>query len=92
MAKKESLVTFPGHAETVYAVGFSPDGKSVATGGADNQIRVWNPDDDGKQVRAIGGFGGPVFALQYPPDGKALVACCADKAVRVFDPANGRRS
>ena len=51
VAKKESLVTFPGHAQTVYTVAFSPDGKTVATGGEDNQVRVWNPDDDGKQVR-----------------------------------------
>ena len=31
--KKESLVTFPGHAETVYTVDFSLDGRAIATGG-----------------------------------------------------------
>ena len=65
--KKESLVTFPGHAQTVYTVAFTPDGKTVATGGEDNPIRVWNPDDDGKQVRQIGGFGGPVFRSATRP-------------------------
>jgi WD40 repeat protein/mono/diheme cytochrome c family protein len=87
--KKESLVTFPGHAQTVYAVAFSPDGKSVASGGEDNQIRVWNPGDDGKQVRQTGGFGGPIFRLQYTPDGKSLVACSSDKTVRVFTASGG---
>jgi tricorn protease-like protein/mono/diheme cytochrome c family protein len=87
--KKESLVTFPGHAETVYTVAFAPDGKTIATGGGDNQIRIWNPDDDGKQVRAIGGFGGPVFKLLYHPNGKQLIACSADKALKVVDPSNG---
>jgi mono/diheme cytochrome c family protein len=87
--KKESLVTFPGHAETVYTVGFAPDGKSIATGGGDNQIRIWNPGEEGKQVRTLGGFGGPVFRLQYHPDGKTLIACGADKIVRVFDPNTG---
>jgi WD40 repeat protein len=89
VAKKESLVTFPGHAQTVDTVAFSPDGKTVTTGGEDNQIRVWNPDEDGKQVRTIDGFGGPVFRLQYTADGKELVACSSDKAIRVFNPATG---
>lgn len=84
VVKKESLVTFPGHADTVYSVAFAPDGKSVWTGGGDNQVRVWNPDDDAKQVRNIGGFGGPVFKLQYAPDGKDLISCSSDKNVRVL--------
>lgn len=89
VVKKESLVTFPGHAQTVECVSFSPDGKLVATGGDDQQIRFWNPDDDGKQVRQSGGFGGPVFRLAYTPDGKGLVACGSDKTVRLFDATSG---
>ena len=85
VAKKESLVTFPGHAEAVYSVSFTPDGKGVATSGGDNQIRFWNPDEDGKQTANIGGFGGAIFRIAYTPDGKQLVACSADKSVRIFE-------
>lgn len=87
--KKESLVTFPAHAETVYSVAWSPDGKLIATSGGDSQIRIWNPGEEAKQTRAIGGFGGPVFKVLYHPEGKAVVACSADRSVRTFDPANG---
>jgi WD40 repeat protein len=82
--KKESLVTFPAHAQPVYTVSFTPDGKGIATGGEDNRIRVWNPDNDGKAVRDISGFGGAVFKLHYSPDGKNLIACSGDKAVGVY--------
>ena len=59
---------------------------SVATGGEDNRIRIWSPDNDGRQVREIGGFGGIVFRLRYLPDGQTLVACGADKTVHVLKP------
>ncbi|WP_435009277.1 c-type cytochrome domain-containing protein [Tundrisphaera lichenicola] len=82
--KKESIATFPGHADTVYCVAFAPDGKSIVTGGADNQIRSWNPDEDAKQIKVVGGFGGAVFRLLFAPDGKTLLATGADKVVRTF--------
>ena len=85
LEKKESLVTFPGHAQPVYTVAFTPDGKGIATGGEDNLIRIWNPDNDAKSIRDIGGFGGTVFKLKYSPDGKSLLAASGDKAVHVFD-------
>ncbi len=86
--KKEVLATFPGHGDIVYCVSFAPDGKSVITGGNDNQLRVWNPDDDGKQTKVIGGFGGAMFRLAFSPDGKTLAATGADKMVRIFEDYN----
>ena len=83
--KKESLVTFPGHAQTVETVVFTPDGKLVASGGDDNLVRFWNPDDDGKPARQVGGFGGPVFKLAFAPDGKTFAACSSDKNVKIFE-------
>ncbi|WZO96465.1 c-type cytochrome domain-containing protein [Isosphaeraceae bacterium EP7] len=91
VVKKESLVTFPAHAEPVYSVAYGPDGKTIASAGADNSIRLWAPDDDGKQTRQIGGFNGAVFRIQYMPDGKSIVACSSDKVVAVVNPADGAR-
>jgi WD40 repeat protein len=88
--KKESLVTFPTHAQPVYTVSFTPDGKGIATGGEDNRIRVWNPDNDGKAIRDMSGFGGTVFKLRYTPDGKNLIACSGDKTVGVYTPTGSQ--
>ena len=85
LEKKESLVTFPGHAQPIYTVSFTPDGKGVATGGEDNRIRIWNPDNDGKSIREIGGFGGTVFKLRFTPDGKTPGRRCRRQIIHVFD-------
>ena len=90
--KMEALVTYPGHAEAVYSVAFAPDGKLIATAGADAKVRIWNPDEDAKMVKSLGGFGGPVFKLLFAPDGKALYATGADRTVRIFNPASGSQT
>lgn len=90
--KKEVLATFPGHGDAVTCVSFAPDGKLVVSGGNDNVLRVWNPDDDGKQVRVVGGFGAAPFRLAFGPDGRTLAAAGADKVVRVFEDFNPKHA
>jgi WD40 repeat protein len=92
VAKGESMATFPEHTEPVYAVAFAKDGKSVASAGADRVIKIWNPNEEAKKIRDIGGHGMTIFELTYTPDGSQLVTCSADKTVREFSPANGQQT
>jgi ribosome assembly protein 4 len=41
VATKKLKLDLPGHADEVYAVDWSPDGASVASGGKDRVLRIW---------------------------------------------------
>jgi hypothetical protein len=91
LTAKESVLTFPDHQATVYAVGLKADGKIGYSVGADNQLRAWNTTGDmaGKQVRATGGHGKEIYKLVEVPKQPLLVTCSADGTVRTWNADSG---
>jgi WD40 repeat protein len=67
------------------AIGFGPDGKTIASGGKDNMVRLWELKS-GKELNQWIGHVGPVDAIAYAKDGSALVSASFDGAVKVWDP------
>lgn len=65
--------TVGAHANTIYALAASSDGKLFATGDRDGAIRVWQTSD-GQRRHEIKGLEHPVYALAFHPDGQRLVS------------------
>ena len=72
-------MTYSGHGDAVFGVGFSGDGKLVFSAGADKKIHAWNPEDGAKKGE-IGGFGREVLALAT--HGDKIFSGSADKNVQ----------
>jgi WD40 repeat protein len=89
LAAKESVMTFPDHQNSVYAVAVNAKGDIGYSVGEDNQLRSWRATGEGKQVRASGGHAKPVFRLVRHPNKPLLVSCSADNTVRVWNADNG---
>src|SRR5262245_27640993 len=82
--------TLAGHRYEVYSVAFSPDGKTLASGGgyfsADlkpGEVFLWDVET-GKLLSSLKGHTGGVWSVAFSPDGKVLASGSADKAVKLW--------
>jgi hypothetical protein len=76
----------------VFAVGFSPDGKTLDAGGSKGMeggvLKLW--DVAARQERKVIDFSSPVYCLAPSPDSQTLAAGCADGTVKLLDMESGR--
>lgn len=81
-----------GHADAVYSVAFSPDGKRIATGSFDRSVKVWDAAT-GKEVRTFAGKAGHqnlVTAVAFSPDGSSIASAGTDNFARIWDVPTGK--
>ncbi len=69
--------------DVVYAVAFSPDGRLVVAGGADNAVYVWNVNEK-KLLTTLKDHSGPISGVAFSPDGKLLASASADHTAQVW--------
>ncbi|MEM7130268.1 MAG: NB-ARC domain-containing protein [Chloroflexota bacterium] len=68
----------------VLSVAYSPDGHSIATGGVDQTIRLWDVHN-GVEVHQLRGHAAWVTAVAFSMDGQWLVSGSVDQTIRLWD-------
>jgi WD40 repeat protein/transcriptional regulator with XRE-family HTH domain len=72
----------------IWSVAFSPDGKLLAAGGINGQVRFWRLQD-GQQVLTLAGHSDWVGSIAFSPNGKLFVSGSHDRTIKFWDLESG---
>lgn len=75
--------TAPPPPNVVGSLAFSTDGKTLACGGGEGRIDIFNVAD-GKFQRSLTGHTGPVTSLLFHPAGAVLISASKDRTIKLW--------
>jgi WD40 repeat protein len=83
---------WPAHGIAVSGLAFSPNGKLLASCGADAAVRVWQVATPGQSPIVLTGHTGPLSSVAFRKDSQHLVSSGADLSVKLWklEPESGK--
>jgi WD40 repeat protein len=84
VSQADPSLSWQGHDGTVRALAVSPDGRTLASGGDDRSIRLWEVPS-GRLLAQWEAHDAGVSALAFKPDGSVLMSGATDGMAKLWD-------
>jgi WD40 repeat protein/tRNA A-37 threonylcarbamoyl transferase component Bud32 len=85
-----ALASLPAPTGGLTSVAFSPDGKTLAAGTVDWQVRRWEVATGKEHQPPLKGHRDSVRAVAFSPDGRWLASASNDGIIQVWDASTGK--
>ena len=85
IAENEQIAEIPAHANSVFALAYSPDGSELISGSRDAHLKIWDVNNQYQMKTSIVAHMYAIHHVIFKPGGMQYATASMDKTIKIWD-------